>query len=128
MRSRLSANTPASMPDRKNESASDKPMTSMMAQMFSTSTPSLFPVRRHFDQQLAHAAFVRRRGRQLQSPENNGLANGRDRFQLQKHQPSHRIDFPHAAEFRILAPEILQPHCGVHAPAARAEFFHYQPL
>src|SRR6266567_8174596 len=128
MRSRLSANTPASMPDRKNESPSDKAMTRTMAQVFSISTTSLFPARRDFDKQLAHPAFVRRHGRQLQSPEDNGLSHGRDRFQLQEHQPAHRIDFRHTAEFRIFAPEILQPHRGVHTPAARPEFFHHEPL
>src|SRR5438876_48480 len=128
MRSRLSANTPASMPDRKNESARDKAMTRNMAQVFSTSTTSFFPTRRDFDKQLAHPAFVRRRGRQLQSPEDNGLAHGRDGFQLQEEQPAHRIDFRHTAELRILAPEILQPHHGVNAPAARPEFFHHQSL
>src|SRR6185369_3100512 len=110
MRSRLSANTPASMPDRKNESASDKTMTRTMAQGVSISTTSFFPARRDLDQQLAHPAFIRRYGRQLQSPEDNGLSHGRDRFQLQEHQTAHRIDFRHTAQFRIFAPGILQPH------------------
>src|SRR5213080_3532539 len=110
MRSRLSANTPASMPDRKNERASDKAMTKTMAHGVSISTTSFFPARRGFDQQLAHPAFVRRRGRQLQPAKDNRLAHGGDRFQLQEHQPAHRIDFSHAAEFRIFAPEILQAH------------------
>src|SRR5580765_73389 len=107
------------MPDRKNESASDRAMTRTMANWVSISTPSSFPARRCLDQHLAYAAFVRHSGRQLQSAKDNRLTDSRDRFQLQEHQPAHGIDFRHTTEFRILAPEILQPHCGVHAPAAR---------
>src|SRR5205814_262348 len=128
MRSRLNAKTPASMPDMKNESANDSVITTAMAGPVSTSMPILLPVRRDFDQHLAHPALVRGRGRQFQPAKDDRLPDGGHDLQLAEQQPAHRVHPWHVPQLRIFATKILQPHRRIHPPAALAQFLHDEPL
>src|SRR5438094_1040768 len=128
MRSRLSANTPDSMPDMKKESASDRATASSAVAVWFTSMPSLFPAGRQFNQQLAHPPLIRRGSGQLQAAKDRRLSNGRHRVQLRQQQPTHRIDARDVPQLGILPAKILQPHRGVDAPPALAELLHHEPL
>src|SRR5207248_6290114 len=127
-RSRLKAKTPASIPDMKNESASDSAMTTAMVGPVSISMYSLLPARRDFDQQLAHPALVRGRGGEFQPAKDHRLPDGGHDLQLAEQQTAHRVHPRHVAQVRIFATEILQPHRRVHAPAALSQLFHDEPL
>src|SRR5471032_2091120 len=118
-RSRFSANTPASMPDSKNDSSRHRIRTSQLKIPVSISFHSLH-------KQFAHAAFVHDLRGEFQIVKRRGIARVRHDAKHMREQSAHRLDFRDFAERGKFTAEIVQSHRAVHAPAAGRELFHHE--
>src|SRR5258707_2929065 len=121
MRSRLNVNTPASMPDIRNDTPRQTPKTNV-------SRPGMLLFLHRFHQQFAHAPFAGDMRAQLQASKHGRLPRCRDHFHQAYQQSAHRIHVPRLAQLRALTAKSIEGHRPIDPPASFPQLFHDKSL